>query len=303
MYDATQEPNEFVGDDREGAVAKACQFFDVEQSDLKVVEPPMGSIAGAGARIVVVAVPTSVKPRPRREEREGDRDRERGRDRDRGRGRDRGERGERGGRDRGGRGRERGGRGQDRDRAQAAPDREESGSYAPGGSKGTVSGEIGPIGEFLLGVVERMDLGNFEISESAEDDFLVFQLSGPGAAELGSGETRAAEALQLLANQAAMRGSDDAPRVVIDVEGSTARREGDLEELASRAVRRALDTGRSVALDPMDGKDRRIIHMTVREQDSVATMSIGEGRYRQVLIVPEGADEYEEAQASSRDSG
>lgn len=35
--------------------------------------------------------------------------------------------------------------------------------------------------------------------------------------------------------------------------------------------------------------------MAVREADGVATMSIGEGRYRQVLVVPEGAPEYEEA--------
>ena len=31
-------------------------------------------------------------------------------------------------------------------------------------------------------------------------------------------------------------------------------------------------------------------------------MSVGEGRYRQVVVVPEGADEYEEALNSSPDS-
>jgi predicted RNA-binding protein Jag len=45
----------------------------------------------------------------------------------------------------------------------------------------------------------------------------------------------------------------------------------------------------------MNGRDRRSIHIHVREVDGVATMSIGEGRYRQVLIVPEGAPEYDEA--------
>ena len=32
---------------------------------------------------------------------------------------------------------------------------------------------------------------------------------------------------------------------------------------------------------------------------AVATLSLGEGRYRQVLIVPEGAAEYEDAIAES----
>jgi hypothetical protein len=49
----------------------------------------------------------------------------------------------------------------------------------------------------------------------------------------------------------------------------------------------------------MNGKDRRILHVTLKDIEAVATMSVGEGRYRQVVVVPEGADEYEEALASS----
>jgi hypothetical protein len=33
--------------------------------------------------------------------------------------------------------------------------------------------------------------------------------------------------------------------------------------------------------------------------DDVATMSMGEGRYRQVIVVPEGAPEYEDAARES----
>ena len=39
--------------------------------------------------------------------------------------------------------------------------------------------------------------------------------------------------------------------------------------------------------------------MAIREIEGVVTMSIGEGRYRQVLVVPEGAPEYEEARKES----
>jgi hypothetical protein len=45
----------------------------------------------------------------------------------------------------------------------------------------------------------------------------------------------------------------------------------------------------------MNGRDRRIIHLAVRDADGVASMSVGEGRYRQVVVVPEGAPEYDEA--------
>ena len=55
----------------------------------------------------------------------------------------------------------------------------------------------------------------------------------------------------------------------------------------------------SLLLDPMNGRDRRAIHIAIRELDDVATMSMGEGRYRQVIVVPEGAPEFDEARESA----
>ena len=103
----------------------------------------------------------------------------------------------------------------------------------------------------------------------------------------------------MIANQAALQADDDAKRVVVDVEGSSEARETFLTRLVSTVVRRARDSNRSMRLDPMNGRDRRIIHLAVREMDGVATMSVGEGQYRQVVVVPEGAPEYEEARSQS----
>ena len=111
---------------------------------------------------------------------------------------------------------------------------------------------------------------------------------------------------ELLVNQAAMQSSDTPKRVVLDCDGSEDEREPFLERQAGRAAKRALDSGRAVALDPMNARDRRSLHVAVRDIDDVVTMSVGTGRYRQVVIVPKGADEYEEAlrlseEAQSRD--
>jgi len=311
MYDATSEPNEFVADSTGEAIAKACTFFGVGQEELRIVElNPAGEVAGLGDRAAVVAVPKTITPRKpsprsdsgersdggRREGRGGRGERDGGRER----GRERGGR-ERGGRERGGRERGRD-RGRDRDQggdresaaAEAAPSPKERVE-----SKGTASGTIGPIGEFILGAVERMGLGEFTVAESNEGDFIIYQLRGPAARLLGAGDGRATDAIQLLANQAEMRRSENPSRIVVDAEGEEERRDDFLTRLAGRAASRAADTSRSVALDPMNGRDRRILHMTVRDIDGVVTMSIGEGRYRQVVIVPEGAPEYAEALAAS----
>ena len=160
---------------------------------------------------------------------------------------------------------------------------------------GSVEGEIGEVGEFVLGVIERMDLGPFEVKESAEDGLLAFELSGAAAREVAGSDGRTVDALQLLANQVASQLSEDPPRVVLDVEGDSDAREDRLETLARRVAARAIDTGRTVALEAMNGSDRRMIHLALRDMDGVVTMSSGEGRYRQVMVVPEAAPEYEEA--------
>ena len=164
---------------------------------------------------------------------------------------------------------------------------------------GTAVGELGELGQFLLGAVERIDLGSFDIEENREGDLVVLHVRGSAAEALSAGEGRTVDALQLLVNQVAARGGSERQRVVIDVEGDADAREEFLTKLADRVAKRALQTGRPVALDPMNGRDRRMIHMALRDRDDVATMSEGEGRYRQVVVVPESSDEFEYARAQA----
>jgi spoIIIJ-associated protein len=301
MYDSRNEPHEFVADNRDEAIAKATQFFGVEADALDLGELPEGSVYGLSGRAVVVAAPKG-RPAPSGgggggRDRDRDRDRDRGRDRDRdrgrGRGRDRdGDRGRSRGRDRDG--------DRERNREPAREAREERpapAALSDEPSVGTPRGSLGESGKYILGIVERLDVGPFEIGESEEGELIVCDVKGDAAAALAGGEGRAVDALQLLVNQAAMQRAEDgeAKRVVLDIEGNADAREGFLERLAERVVRRAREGARAVALDPMNGRDRRIIHLAVREHEGMATMSVGEGRYRQVVVVPEGADEYDEA--------
>jgi predicted RNA-binding protein Jag len=301
MYDVKSEAKEFVGETVADARAKAVSFFGIDESEITFRELANTEVSGMGARALVVAQPTEMVGKAARSpggDRPAERDRP-GRDRDR----DRGSGRERGGRGRGDR-EPRGGRGErSRESRPSHAERNREPRPAPAEpSVGTARGDLGPVGEFILGVVERMDLGPFEITESEEGRFVVYQLAGVAAEELTAADGRATEAIQLLANQAAGRLSDEPKRVVVDAEGDRQRREEFLGRMGERAARRAKDTGRSVALDPMNARDRRGIHVALREMEGVATMSVGEGRYRQVVVVPEGADEYEEALNSSPDS-
>jgi spoIIIJ-associated protein len=313
MYDPSSEAREFVGHDRAEALAKATAFFGVSEDQLAIAVPEEGQIAGLGMRSVLVAYPRSAGP-PRRggdgggapEPRRG-RSESRGRDEDRGRGGRGGPRDREGGRGRGGRGEGRGeGRGDSRGRDRGDRDREREPRVAvapmepeapSGPSVGSATTALGEVGEFVKGLIERMEIGSFEIAESSEsDELVILQVRGVAAERLAGGEGRSVDAMQLLANQASLRISgDDAKRVVLDVEGDDEQREAYLSRVAERAASRARETGRPVALEAMNPKDRRIVHVALREADGIATMSVGEGRYRQVVVVPDSAPEFEEA--------
>jgi spoIIIJ-associated protein len=74
------------------------------------------------------------------------------------------------------------------------------------------------------------------------------------------------------------------PSFIVDIEGYRARREQALARLAERMADKVVNRGHSMSLEPMPPNERRIIHITLREDDRVYTESIGEGRRRKVKI-------------------
>jgi spoIIIJ-associated protein len=73
---------------------------------------------------------------------------------------------------------------------------------------------------------------------------------------------------------------------VIDVQGYRERREQALARLAERMAKKVAARRRPVSLEPMPPHERRIIHMTLRDDKEVYTQSTGEGKRRKVRILP-----------------
>ncbi len=73
-------------------------------------------------------------------------------------------------------------------------------------------------------------------------------------------------------------------RVFVDIEGYRGRREERLIEIANQVAEKVRYTGRDVVLAPMSARDRRIIHITLKEDKIVSTYSQGEGEMRRVVV-------------------
>jgi spoIIIJ-associated protein len=74
--------------------------------------------------------------------------------------------------------------------------------------------------------------------------------------------------------------------VMIDVEGYRERREQQLRRLARRMASQAIEMSRTMSLEPMPAYERRIIHIELRDNPQVETLSVGEGKRRKVTIIP-----------------
>ncbi len=94
--------------------------------------------------------------------------------------------------------------------------------------------------------------------------------------------------LQYLVNLLVARRLDAYTRIVVDVEGYRTRREESLVGLAERVARQVARSRRPIQLEPMPPNERRIVHITLRENPDVTTVSNGEGNLRRVTVQPRG---------------
>jgi spoIIIJ-associated protein len=76
-------------------------------------------------------------------------------------------------------------------------------------------------------------------------------------------------------------------RVSVDTEGYRARREETLRRLARKNAAQVARTGRSVAMEPMNPYERRVLHSALQSFRGVTTHSEGEEPNRRVIITPD----------------
>ena len=95
------------------------------------------------------------------------------------------------------------------------------------------------------------------------------------------------DAVQHLLNAAVYKGRPYGKRVVVDTEGYRQRRIEALQGMAHRSARRAIRESRVVELPPMNSSERRIVHVYLKDNAQVTTLSEGTGSNRRVTISPE----------------
>lgn len=119
-----------------------------------------------------------------------------------------------------------------------------------------------------------------------DDEGPFFDIEGEDSALLIGRRGETLRALQLLVRTIVGRKLGTNLNFTVDVEGYDDRRRQSLANLADRVASRVIKTGRSIELEPMSARERRIVHISLADQKGIQTESSGEGKDRRVVIQP-----------------
>lgn len=156
--------------------------------------------------------------------------------------------------------------------------------------------EIGPRVEKLLDIVlDDMDLDvEYEILDGAhthpdlEDPDLLVKFSGPEVDVLLANKAEVLLALEFLTMEALRLPSEHHSRLCYDANDYRLLRIEELRLSAATAAERVKKSGRPFHFSPMNSRERRIIHLSLRNETEIRSESTGSGPFRQVVVLPVG---------------
>ena len=119
-------------------------------------------------------------------------------------------------------------------------------------------------------------------------DRILLNVAGGNAGALIGKKGQTLEAIQSLVDKIVNRGNNrhDRIRIQVDVEGYLATRRLNLEKLAMRLADKSKKIRKPISLGQMNGYDRRIVHLALKDDPGVQTKSRGEGYMRKLVIFP-----------------
>ena len=114
----------------------------------------------------------------------------------------------------------------------------------------------------------------------------VVDFSGPDADLLLEKNATLLHALEYVVLKAIRLDEDHFRRIAFDCHDWRRTRMEELRLMAQVAAERVIDTGDPFTLSPMNPRERRIVHLALRDQPQVRTESEGLGPERKVVIYP-----------------
>jgi spoIIIJ-associated protein len=160
-------------------------------------------------------------------------------------------------------------------------------------NKYTVSSTGPRIEEFLDNTLDNMGIDlDFEIIDGQhthpdlEDPDLLVKFSGPDVDLLLGNKGELLLALEVLTMEALRMPPEHHSRLCFDANDYRLLRIEELRLSAITAAEKVKQTRRPFHFNPMNSRERRIIHLSLRNETDIRSESTGTGPFRQVVVLP-----------------
>lgn len=124
------------------------------------------------------------------------------------------------------------------------------------------------------------------VSAQRVDGQIALDIEGDKSGLLIGRNGRTLDALQFIVNKIVNKTLDRKVRVVVDSENYRSRRKESLIQMALKMGGKAKKIKKPVTTNPLNPHDRRIVHLTLKEDEDLDTKSRGEGLMKKVVIIP-----------------
>ena len=137
--------------------------------------------------------------------------------------------------------------------------------------------------DFVHQVVGAMGL-NLEVSIEETPDNIRLNLSGEGADALLRRRAETLDALQVIVNTAFRRDARGDRHYVVDALGFRKDKDAELRQMAKHLMDKVKASGSPAEIGPLNPYARRIVHLTVAEDTSLSSESVGDAFLKSVVI-------------------
>ena len=191
-------------------------------------------------------------------------------------------------------------------RVQAPTRHEESAAGDDAGEAGRktagLDAQVREARDILSRILELMGERG-EITTAEEDSQgIELAIKGDGSGLLIGRHGQTLDSLEYLVNRILARRVKETVPITIDTESYRERRRRQLHRMALSMAEQSKREHVPVTLDPMPPRDRRIVHLALKDDPLITTRSTGDGFLRVVEIIPVG-ERREDAGARGRPRG
>jgi spoIIIJ-associated protein len=137
--------------------------------------------------------------------------------------------------------------------------------------------------EFVQHITGAMGLA-LEVAVEETPDNIRLNLSGEGADTLLRRKGETLDALQVIVNTAFRRDARGDRHYVVDALGFRKSKDAELRQMAQFLMEKVRSTGLLQEIGPLNPYARRIVHLTVAEDDTLTSESVGDAFLKSVVI-------------------